>query len=68
MAFEGGKQSEEDGEREFKHLGEVGDTILGQCDTEVLLHTSDEDIIGAEDGARVLDDGEEEFQREKLGT
>lgn len=68
MAFEGGEQSEEDGEREFKHLGEVGDAILGQCNTEVLLHASDEDIFGAEDGARVLDDGEEEFQREKLGT
>jgi len=68
VAFEGREQSEEDGEREFKHLGEVGDAILGECDTEILLHTSDEDIIGAEDWARVLDNGEEEFQREKLGT
>ena len=68
MAFEGREQSEEDGEREFKHLGEVGDAILGQCDTEILLYASDEDIIGTEDRARVLDDGEEEFQREKLGT
>ena len=63
VALERREQGEEDGEREFKHLGEVGDTILGQCNTEILLDASNEDIVSAEDRARVLNDGEKEFQR-----
>ena len=68
MALEGSQQSEEDGEGELKHLWKVRHTVLGEGNTEVLFYSSDEYFIGAEYRARVLDDGEEEFEREQLGT
>ena len=65
-----GQQSEEDGERKLKYLRELRHPILGESDTEVLFHSSNEYMyfISAKYRTRVLDDGEEEFKREQLGT
>ena len=68
MTLKGGQQSEEDGERELKHLREVRHSILGEGNTEVLFHSSNEYFVSAKYRTRVLDDGEEEFKREQLGT
>ena len=46
MRLEFHEQREEDGERQLEHLMDVGDSVLGERDTEVLLHRGDEHLVG----------------------
>ena len=68
MGLEGGEKSEKDAETQLKHLRHVGHPVLGERHTEVLPDGADEDLIRAEDGAGVLENGEKQLQREDLGA
>lgn len=68
MSFEVGQQGEEDGQRELKDFGDGGDAVFGQCHTQVLLNGVDEHLVGLEDGPCVLQDGQQQLQREHLGA
>ena len=61
VRFERRQQCEKDGQREFKHSRHTGDAILRESNAEVLLDGVDEEVIGSEHGARVLQNGEEEL-------
>lgn len=68
VGFEVGQERQEDGQGELEDLGDGGDAILGQRDAKVLLDGVDEHLIGLEDGACVLQDGEQQLQREHFGA
>ena len=61
MSLEGGEEGEKDAERELKHLGDTGDSVLAQSNTEVLLDGRYEDFVGAKHGTRVLQNGKQKF-------
>lgn len=67
MCLEVGQKGEEDGQRQLEHFGDGGDTVFRQRYAQVLLDGVDEHLIGFEDGPSVLQDGQEELQREDLG-
>lgn len=58
MALERGEEGEEDGEAHFKDLRDAGHSVLGERHAEELLDGRDEDVVGTEDGTRVLENGE----------
>lgn len=58
VGFEVGQECEEDGQREFEDLGDGGDAVFGQRHAKVLLDGVDEHLVGLEDGAGVLQDGQ----------
>ena len=58
MALERGEKRQEDREAHFKDLGDAGHSVLGERHAEELLDGGDEDVIGTEDGTRVLENGE----------
>ena len=58
MLFEVGEQGEEDGQRQFEDLRHGGHAILGERDTQVLFDGVYEHLVRAENGTRVLQDGQ----------
>jgi hypothetical protein len=46
MRFKLHEEGEEDGQGEFEHLVDVGDSVLGEGDAEILLHSRDEHLVG----------------------
>lgn len=64
--FEVGEQGEEDGQGELEDLGHGGDSVLGERHAQVLFDGVDKHLVRAEDGARTLQDGEQQLQRHHL--
>lgn len=67
MRLEVGQEGEENGQRQLEHFGDGGDAVFRQRYAQVLLDGVDEHLIGFEDGPSILQDGQEELQREDLG-
>lgn len=67
MRLEVGQEGEKDGQRQLEHFGDGGDAVFRQCYAQVLLDGVDEHLVSFEDGPSVLQDGQEELQREDLG-
>ena len=68
MLLEVGQESEEDGQRQLKDLWHRADPILGQGYTQVLFDGIDEHVVGAEHWPCILQDWEQQLQRQDLGT
>ena len=68
VGLEVGQQREEDGQRQLEDLGHRGDAVLGQRHAQVLLDGVDEHLVGLEDGAGVLQDGQQQLQGQHLGA
>lgn len=66
MGLEVGQQRKEDGERELKDFRDGRDAVLGQRHTQVLLDGVNEHLIGLEDGACILQDGQEQLKGQDL--
>lgn len=66
MGLEVGQQREEDGERKLEDLGDGRHAVLGKRHTQVLLDGVDEHLVGFEDGPGVLQDGQQQLQRQHL--
>lgn len=66
MGFEVGQQREEDGERQLEDLGDGRDAVLGERHAQILLDGVDEHLVGLENGPRILQDGQQQLQRQDL--
>jgi len=54
MLFEVREECQEDCKRQLKDIGDGGDTVLRERNAQVLLDSVDEHLVGAEDGACIL--------------
>lgn len=61
-----GQQGEEDGQRELKDLRHRGDTIFGQCHTQILFDGIDEHLVSAKHRPGALQYREQQLQRDDL--
>lgn len=68
VGLEVGQEGEEYGERELKDLRHRGDAVFGQGHAQVLFDGVDEHFIGFENGPGVLQDGQEQLERQHLGS
>lgn len=66
VGLEVGQQSEEYGERQLKDLRHRGDSVFGQGHTQVLFDSVDEHFIRFENGPSILQDGQQQLERQHL--
>ena len=68
MLLEVREESEEYCEGEFEDLRYGGDAVLGQRHAQILLDGIDEHLVGFEDRSGILQDREQQLQRQDLGS
>ena len=68
MSFEGRKQRQENGEREFKHFRNTGDPVLRQGHTQMVFNCANKHLISTEHRTRILKNRKQQLEAQNLGT